>query len=221
MASDPGAAARELASFLREAGDPERAAREKRYLKSELGHLGVTVPAIRRIAADFAAAHVDLTRADLLELVEPLWLEPIHEQRMAAVELLDLHGSLLEAEDIALIERLLRESTNGCRTMTSGSAVPRCWRCSSRSGGATVTSSGSRVTRKATLAEREFFVRKAVGWVLRETGKKRPDLVYEWLLPRAANASGVTVREAVKYLPEPERDEILQRYRSGTSRGPR
>jgi 3-methyladenine DNA glycosylase AlkD len=51
------------------------------------------------------------------------------------------------------------------------------------------------------LSEREFFIRKAIGWVLRETGKKRPELVAAWLAPRAHRASGLTVREAVKYLP--------------------
>lgn len=68
------------------------------------------------------------------------------------------------------------------------------------------------------LGEQEFFVRKAIGWVLRETGKRRPELVHEWLLPRARHASGVTVREALKYLPEPQRDEILarSRQRAGT-----
>jgi 3-methyladenine DNA glycosylase AlkD len=55
-------------------------------------------------------------------------------------------------------------------------------------------------------------VRKAIGWVLRETAKARPELVYEWLLARATRASGITVREAVKYLPAPQRDEILVRY---------
>ena len=63
----------------------------------------------------------------------------------------------------------------------------------------------------AMLEEREFFIRKAIGWVLRETSKKRPDLVYEWFLPRAARASGVTTREVVKYLPEEQRAEILSR----------
>ena len=29
----------------------------------------------------------------------------------------------------------------------------------------------------AMLDEREFFVRKAIGWVLRDTARKRPDLV--------------------------------------------
>jgi 3-methyladenine DNA glycosylase AlkD len=59
------------------------------------------------------------------------------------------------------------------------------------------------------LDEKEFFVRKAIGWVLRDTSRRRPELVYEWLLPRAARAPGVTLREAVKYLSKSQRDEIL------------
>jgi hypothetical protein len=57
--------------------------------------------------------------------------------------------------------------------------------------------------------EREFFIRKAIGWVLRDTGRRRPDLVYEWLLPRAARASAVTIREAVKPLSPVQRAAIL------------
>jgi 3-methyladenine DNA glycosylase AlkD len=58
------------------------------------------------------------------------------------------------------------------------------------------------------LDEREFFIRKAIGWVLRETARKRPDLVYGWLLPRAMRASGVTIREAIKPLSATQRDAI-------------
>jgi 3-methyladenine DNA glycosylase AlkD len=59
------------------------------------------------------------------------------------------------------------------------------------------------------LEEKEFFIRKAIGWVLRETSKRRPDEVYAWLLPRAARASGVTLREAVKYLSPAQRSAVL------------
>jgi 3-methyladenine DNA glycosylase AlkD len=59
------------------------------------------------------------------------------------------------------------------------------------------------------LDEREFFIRKAIGWVLREAGKSRGTEVYEWLLPRATRASGVTIREAVKYLESDQREAIL------------
>jgi len=51
------------------------------------------------------------------------------------------------------------------------------------------------------LPETEFFIRKAIGWVLREVSKKRPQLVLDFLLEHAADCSGVTWREAVKYLP--------------------
>jgi 3-methyladenine DNA glycosylase AlkD len=57
--------------------------------------------------------------------------------------------------------------------------------------------------------EKEFFVRKAIGWVLRDTARKRPRLVYDWLLPRARRASGVTLREAVKPLSDDQRAAVL------------
>ena len=59
------------------------------------------------------------------------------------------------------------------------------------------------------LEEREFFIRKAIGWVLRDTAKRRPDLVFDWLLPRASRASVVTIREALKPLSEDQRRAIL------------
>jgi len=62
------------------------------------------------------------------------------------------------------------------------------------------------------LEDREFFIRKSIGWVLRETGKPQPDMVYAWLLPRAGRASGVTVREAVKYLSLAQRGAVLAAY---------
>jgi 3-methyladenine DNA glycosylase AlkD len=50
------------------------------------------------------------------------------------------------------------------------------------------------------LLEREFFIRKVIGWVLREVSKSQPDLVGAWVEPRLDAMSGVTRREALKYL---------------------
>jgi len=50
------------------------------------------------------------------------------------------------------------------------------------------------------VAEREFFIRKAIGWVLREVSKRDPELVREWVDAREGRLSGVTRREAVKFL---------------------
>lgn len=67
----------------------------------------------------------------------------------------------------------------------------------------------------AMLDEQEFFVRKAIGWVLRDTGRRRPELVHGWLLPRAGRASGVTVREAVKPLAPERAAAVLAVHRAG------
>ena len=67
------------------------------------------------------------------------------------------------------------------------------------------------------LTEREFFIRKAIGWVLRDTGRRRPDLVAAWLEPRIGQVSGVTLREAVKPLSPETAARLLAAYRA---RGP-
>jgi 3-methyladenine DNA glycosylase AlkD len=72
------------------------------------------------------------------------------------------------------------------------------------------------------LAERELFIRKAIGWVLRDTGRRRPELVTAWLEPRAERSSGVTLREAVKPLPPQIAARLLAagRARPRQPRGP-
>ncbi len=66
----------------------------------------------------------------------------------------------------------------------------------------------------AMLDGREFFVRQAIGWVLREEGKRRPDEVVAWLRPRTHRASGVTVREAVEYVSADDREALMGAYRN-------
>src|SRR5262249_40324870 len=65
----------------------------------------------------------------------------------------------------------------------------------------------------AMLGEQEFFIRKGIGWVLREVAKRRPALVADWLGQRVHLASGVTVREAVKPLPATMRTSLMTGYR--------
>jgi 3-methyladenine DNA glycosylase AlkD len=50
------------------------------------------------------------------------------------------------------------------------------------------------------VGEKEFFIRKAIGWVLRETSKKRPALAHEFLAAHRDRVSGLTLREGAKYL---------------------
>ena len=52
------------------------------------------------------------------------------------------------------------------------------------------------------LPEREFFIRKVLGWVLREEATRQPDLVSEWLRAHMAQMNLVTLREPLRKLPD-------------------
>jgi 3-methyladenine DNA glycosylase AlkD len=227
----------QIDAALRRQANPERAVQEKRYLKSSLSHLGASMPALRRVAKEFLAGRPATSRPELLALVEALWAVRVHEHRMVAVELLDLRDDLLEEDDLDLLERLLRESRTWALVdnLAAGPAGALVERCPAAAAALDRWAADEDfwVRRSALLAlllplrrgegdferfaryadsmleDREFFLRKAIGWVLRETGKRRPALVHAWLLPRARRASGLTVREAVKHLPEALRAEIL------------
>ncbi len=238
---DAEALANLITDELRAVASPDRAAQEKRYLKSNLEFLGATVWEIRRVVQAFSMGAPARTREDLTRLVEALWAQPIHERRMAAVVLLELHPTLLGPDDLALIERLLRESltwalVDGLATDVWGgilvaspaqvtpvlerwSTDPDLWiRRSSLLAELRPLRAGADLTpflgrADVMLDEKEFFIRKAIGWVLREVGKRRPDEVATWLAPRTYRASGVTLREAVRYLPADERDRLMAAYR--------
>ena len=107
---DVARAVAEIASDLKRTGTQERADGEKRYLKSDLEHYGVTMPAIRKIAKAWLKANPEVSQADLIRVVEGLWGAPVHERRMAAAELLSMKRGALAPEDLSLVERLIRES---------------------------------------------------------------------------------------------------------------
>ena len=220
-----------LEKELRAAGTLGRAVQEKRYLKSALEHFGVPVPEVRRRTLAALRAVKDLTREEVIALARRLWSRPVHELRSAAAEVLKARAKLLVAEDATdVLEPLLRESKTWALVDTLSAEIGHVmlerfpkelagtldrwakdddfWVRRSallallgglRRGGGDF----ERFSRyaDAMLEEKEFFIRKAIGWILRETSKKRPELVAEWVAPRAARMSGLTLREATRQLP--------------------
>jgi 3-methyladenine DNA glycosylase AlkD len=245
--------AEQIAAELRRVGTPERAAQQQRYLKSEMRHLGATVPAIRRAARDATGERGALDRPTLLALVRRLWASGVFDLRLAAAVVLERHVGLLRARDIALLEELLRDSRTWAlvdniavnavgplveahpdlgATLDRWAADGDLWirrsallallRPLRREGGSAPDFERFARYADAMLEEREFFIRKAIGWVAREAGRRDPARVVAWLEPRIGRASGVTVREAVKHLPAADRERLLAAYRArGGGRGPR
>jgi 3-methyladenine DNA glycosylase AlkD len=242
------AAAGDLIAALRPLGTPERAAQEKRYLKSDLEFLGVTLPDLRRVVTAAARQHPGLGRDDVIAWALTLWTGTgwqgaarqgvLWEQRMAAVELLRLRVRDLAAADLATIETLIRAAAGwalvdplagdiagqivlrdaaGWRDIDRWADDEDFWLRRSallsllpgiRAGQPDL----ARFDRYATpmLGEKEFFIRKAIGWVLRDLSKKDPAYVIGWTGQHLAAMSGVTFREAVRRLPEADAGRLSQ-----------
>jgi 3-methyladenine DNA glycosylase AlkD len=232
-----------IAADVIAAGSPQRAASARDYLKLTMEFSGTAVPEIRRIVATWRRARPDLTRTELTALAAALWDRPVFEGKLAAAVLLVDRRALLRPADAAFIEQLLRTSGTWALVDTlaadvMGSLVERFpdllttldrWSTDDdfwirRSAllallvplrrGDPAHFERFAGYADAMLAEREFFIRKAIGWVLRETGKRQPDLVATWLRARTAGVSGVTIREAVKWLPADDRDALMAAYRA-------
>ena len=233
-----------LEARLREVGTPERADGEKAYLKSDLDFLGATVWQIRAEVKAAIEEIIGLDHDELVALVEALWSEPVFERRMAATILLEFRSGLLTTADLPLLERLLRDShtwalVDGLAGDVAGAILAADEEGTSQVLDRWAVDKDFWIRRSALLAwlrplrhgapldrflayadamldEKEFFIRKAIGWVLREVGKRRPTEVRDWLAPRTHRASGVTMREAVKYLPAGDRERLMTAYRSRT-----
>lgn len=238
----PTVTAESLDAELQLSADPVRAERERGYLKSELTHYGTTVPPIHALAKrhgrslDRAALLAVATRL----WDEPVQA-PVFERRFLAADLLANRTDLLVVEDIGLIERLLRQSGTWALVDTIAPSVvgpldereaPRLtstldrwahdedfWiRRASLLTHLVPLRQGrgdwQRFTRYAEsmLDDRQFFVAKAIGWVVRDTGRRRPDLVLPWVERHILRMRPVTVREVLKPFPT-ETQQRLRRLR--------
>lgn len=238
MVMDAVKAADELAVELESLGSDDRAVNEKRYLKSELRHYGVSVPVIRKMARRFARSRKDFSKSEVGMLVEELWGRDVYELRKLAVNILAARIADFGVCDVGFIEELLRRSNTWALiddlsiNVVAPVLLERRGASEIRSGWAKDDDFWVRRTamlallphlRRGTehwgefagyadamLEEKEFFIRKAIGWVLREVSKHSPDLVYEWMVPRVTVASSVTMREAVKYLSEDQRSRLTK-----------
>lgn len=222
-------------------GSLERAAGQKAYLKSELDFFGVSVPVVRA-ALKREMSQNPITQRSVLLTKSLKCFEWSHfEMQLFGVLILDKYSDLLKPQDLNFIADLIGRcntwalvdplSGPGARLVDRGlpdigpildswSTDENFWlrRFSLLVLMRNLRENDSQWSRFVTYAdsmieEKEFFVRKAIGWVLRDLSKIRPDPVAEYVRRHMPVISGVTFREAVKYLPEPEQSELRAAYK--------
>jgi 3-methyladenine DNA glycosylase AlkD len=217
---------------FRAEGRAERAAQEKRYMKSDLSFHGVDMAAIRRGTATFLreheAAHGPIDRDALVGIVSALFATEWFDLRSAGIDLLERRVKLLGERDLPWLLSLVRRSPYWAHVDWLAAKIIgpilqdrpamkktlRAWAkdddfwvrrtallaqlVALRTGGGDFALFESIAV--PMLGEREFFLRKAIGWVLREVGKKRPALVRAFIAAHGDAMSGLSRREAEKGL---------------------
>jgi 3-methyladenine DNA glycosylase AlkD len=206
--------------------DPAKAGPMAAYLKGVAPCLGITTPQRRTSLRQAWSGLPALTEADLVHACHVLWGLPEREYQYAACDLITRHSRTLGAAFLAHpTERLLTTKPWWDTVDSLGSAavapivarhpllVDDMWRW---------LDSGNRWLVRAAIqhqrglkgntdvglllamcepfvADREFFIAKAIGWALRDVTRWQPDAVRQFVAEHP-QLSAVARREAVRGL---------------------
>lgn len=217
-----------IRAALRSAADAERAQGAQAYMKSEMPSLGVRVPEIRRMVKAAAKGHPFESAAELRDAVLRLWREAEYrEERYAAIDLTGLRLVQGDLDMLPVYEEIIRtgawwDLVDGVahrlcglllahrETMTplllDWSGDPDMWirraaitsQLDAKSKTDTVLLAA---VIKPNLADKEFFIRKAIGWSLREYSKSDPDWVRAFAAENVGSLSPLSYKESTRRLP--------------------
>jgi 3-methyladenine DNA glycosylase AlkD len=225
--SPPSGAAAEIVAALATAADPARAVPMAAYMRDRFAFLGVPTPLRRQLARRFIAlAKRPGGAATALVRAQGLWRERWRECHYVAVDLLAACAPQLPAAALADLERLIvthswRDSVDALAKHAVGALVrnhpgtvatidrwavdPNLWLRRTailHQLGAKGATDRERLFRhcRANGGDPEFFIRKGIGWALREYAYVDPDAVRDFLDAHRGALSPLSVREASKHL---------------------
>ena len=220
---------------LRAAADPVRAPQQQAYMKSAMPYFGVSVPDCRRIAAAVFRAHPLPHAGAWEAAILDLWRRAGHrEERYAAIGLLHFkrYAGWLEPARLPMVEEMVVTGAwwdyvdaiagRGMGAMLAAHPRPvkaalREWAkdddiwkrrtailAQLKAKGETDTALLADAIRPS-IGDPEFFLRKGIGWALREYSKTDPAWVLTFVEAHPG-LSALSRREALKHLERKDRN---------------
>lgn len=217
-----------IRAALHSAADAERGHGAQAYMKSEMPSLGVRVPEVRRIVKA-AAKQFHLTSPDDLRCsVLELWRgAEAREERYAAIDLTGLHMVKADLQMLPIYEEIIRtgawwDLVDGVAPRIRGLLLAHrsimaptllqwaqdedMWirraAVTAQLGAKSETDASLlEAVITSNLADNEFFIRKAIGWALREYSKTDPGWVKQFVSNNVDALSPLSTREALRLLP--------------------
>ncbi len=220
----------QVRSALAQVGDAERAAGQQRYMKSAMPYRGITSAELAKLLRPILARWAPTSRTEWDTSVRRLWDDAAYrEERYAALALVKHRNARpwLDVEVLPLLRHLIVTgawwdlvddvSTHPLRDALLADRgridpVVRMWavaqdlwlrRASLLCQIGTKDQLDTRLLRHAVLAnvnEKSFWLRKAIGWALRDYARTDPDWVRAEVDRLGDRLSGLSRREATKHL---------------------
>lgn len=217
-----------IAATLLPLADVSRAAAMRAYMRGQFEFIGIPTP-LRRVATA-ALIRQPQAPAVLLASAEALWTMAPREFQYVAVDLLARHWRALGLAQVDDLLALARRRSWWDTVDALAGVVGDIVRAASKAGQpaqqrmdtalrdenlwirriAMLHQLGWRadtdVTRLFAYAlqlapEEDFFIRKAIGWALRDYARHDPAAVREFLVHSGRQLSALSIREAAKHLP--------------------
>ena len=212
---------------LEEAANPDFALPMQAYMKSRMPYRGVKADAQRRLWKPLFKEMVLKDFDEFEQVVRELWDADYREERYAAIGLCEYHRKYQIPEALPLYRFMIEtgawwDLVDGVASHLVGRLLkaypetvkPLMWEWIDESdiwvrrSAILAQLSFKRETDEAMLFEfcrrrldeKEFWMRKAIGWALREYSKTEPDAVRKFINANGASMSGLTLREASKYV---------------------
>jgi 3-methyladenine DNA glycosylase AlkD len=206
--------------------DEAKAAAMTRYMRDLFPFYGIPAPAQREIYRTALGGAPVPAEADLRSVARSCWERHEREWQYFACGYLRQHGRIASPRFIKTVELLITnkswwDTVDSLAAHTTGPLVRR-WPELTKVMDRWIGSDNFWLARTAILhqlgyksatdadrlfdyclrraADSEFFVRKAIGWALREYSKTDPDAVASFVGDHGSKLSGLSRREALKWL---------------------
>lgn len=216
----------ELRSALEAVAEPAQAKPMAAYMKHRFDFLGVRSPAARTASKPILEAAKHANPWQLIAFADECWLQPEREFQYIGCLVLRKWIGTLEARHIVDLERFVTtkswwDTVDSLAAWSVGPLVranPELvdvmdrWIDSDDIWLARTAiihqlsykadTDGERLFRYAEsrAEDTEFFIRKAIGWALRQYARTNPDQVRAFVLANDDRLSGLSKREALKHL---------------------
>ncbi len=221
----PEQLAAQIQHTLAALADPARAADMRAYLRNQFPFLGIQTPARRAALKPLLKGDFDQKR--LLTAADQLWRQPEREYRYAAIDLLACHVGRLDLSAVApllalaqrepwwetvdglagivgdVVHAARRHDADAQVTMDAALRHDCLWvrriAMIHQLGWRLETDTTRLFGYAETLApESDFFIRKAIGWALRDYARWNPQAVRDFVEAMGGRLSPLSAREAMR-----------------------